>query len=165
MLKIQHIEIFETLKKISEPWDRGYASENLRHADADYGWRSVPQWRSLLVAKRKAQRALSRSQRPSQDQRSHAPWLARACKRAIIAWLRLYLCGSGACAGAFLIRFQLWLFLLRRLMVVVLTRWLVSCAIASTTFLTSFGESSRYSYTFCCSSAVKKAGRPLRGRS
>src|SRR6266850_7833595 len=82
---------------------------------------------------------------PSKYHRSHSPWLSRACNRAIISWLRRYLCGSGDFAGDFLIRFQMWLFLMKRLMVLVLTRLLVFCSIASTTFLTSLGESSRYS--------------------
>src|SRR5262249_8793725 len=85
--------------------------------------------------------------------------------RAIISWLRLYLWGSGDCAGDLLMRFQMWLFLMKRLMVLVLTRLPVLCSIASTTFLIPLGESSRYAYTVCCSSAVKIGGRPLRGRS
>ena len=102
---------------------------------------------------------------PSQYQRSHCPWLSQAGQRAIIAWLRLYLGGSGGCAGDCFIRFQIGLFLMSRLRVVVLTRWRVFCSMAATTFLRSLGESSRYAYTCCCSSALKLGGRPLRGRA
>ena len=113
--------------------------KSLRHSDADYGLRSAPQWRRLSVARRKADRALSKNQ-PHQNTRDRIPLGFRGLVTGqSSAWLRLYCCGSGDCAGDFLIRFQIWLFLIKRLMVLVLTRFRVFCSIASTTFSCLWG--------------------------
>ena len=96
------------------------------------------------VATRQAERALSRSPHHHSTREHILPGFhGRAIAQSLLGY-GCIVCGSGDFAGAFLIRFQIWLFLMRRLIVLVLTRLFVFCSIASTTFLTSLGESSRY---------------------
>ena len=118
-----------------------------------------------LLATPKEHRALSQSP-PHQHTTEHRHQLLRAAVAAVFILccartfvepvLGLLLSGSVSNQSGFYIN---------RLIVVVLTRWVVSGSNACTTFLKSLGGCGREGSTWCGSASLRSGRRPLRGCS